>query len=169
MTADKLDKFWLLATFLLIIIIIVGAILVRNGNDKGRPIEFISSQPEAVQGGISVEGAVKNPGIYQLKAGDTLDTVFQAAGGTDSTADMSQISLYVPRSGENEKPQLIDLNRADLWLLCSLPDVGDVKAQAIIDFRRKHGLFKNIHELTSVPGIGESTYEKIKNLITIAP
>jgi competence protein ComEA len=169
MTADKLDKFWLLATFLLIIIIIVSAVLIRNGNDRGRPIELVSSQPDAHIGSVSVEGAVANPGIYQLKTGDTLDAVIQAAGGTADAADLSRISLYIPGAGENKKAQLIDLNRADLWLLCSLPDIGKVKAQAIIDYRQEHGLFNDIHEVTGVPGLGESTFEKIKNLITVTP
>jgi competence protein ComEA len=169
MTADKFGKFWLLATFLLIIIIILSSIIIRTRSDKGRPIEIVSSPNNPVEGSVFVEGAVNNPGLYQLKAGDTLDTIIQAAGGTDSDADMSRISLYFPGSGENDKAQLIDLNRAEIWLLCSLPDIGDIRARAIIDYRREHGLFKNIHEITSVPGIGESTFEKIKGFITIAP
>ncbi|MBN1189363.1 MAG: helix-hairpin-helix domain-containing protein [Dehalococcoidales bacterium] len=169
MKTEKPDKLWLLATFLLIFIIILSAFLIRNGNDRGRPIEFVTAQNDDFKGNIHIEGAVNNPGIYRIKEGETLESVIQAAGGVKSTADMSRISLYVPGLEESAKSQLIDLNRAEVWLLRALPDIGDVKAQAIIEYRREHGFFKDKHEITRVPGIGESTYEKIKDLITITP
>lgn len=169
MTTDKYGKFWLLATFLLIFIIVLSSLLIGTRSDRGRPIELISSPGLSVEGSITIEGAVNNPGTYQLRSGDTVDAVFQAAGGPDSSADTSRISLFVPCLGEKGNAQLVDLNRADIWLLCSLPDIGNVRAQAIVEYRMKHGRFEDIHEITSVPGIGESTFEKIKELITITP
>jgi len=49
-----------------------------------------------------------------------------------------------------------------------LPGIGEVRAQAIIDYRRQNGPFHNISELTKVEGIGTATYEQIKQLITVA-
>jgi comEA protein len=64
-------------------------------------------------------------------------------------------------------PQKIDINRAEAWLLEALPGIGPSKAQAIIDYREQNGGFSDIVEITNVPGIGESIYNDIKNLITV--
>jgi competence protein ComEA len=49
----------------------------------------------------------------------------------------------------------------------TLPGIGEVKAQAIIDYRTKNWPFKSIHDIVNVSGIGEKTFEKIENLITV--
>jgi comEA protein len=126
MTADKLNRFWLLATFLLILIIILGVIIIWTRYDRGSPLE-ISAAPAAT-------------------------------GGTP---------VYVEREGG--KSQLIDLNRAEIWLLQVLPGIGAIRAQAIIDYRTQNGPFRDIQEITRVPGIGDSTFEKIKEYITVTP
>jgi len=66
--------------------------------------------------------------------------------------------------GANDK---ININTAGLEELDSLPDIGPTKAQAIIDYRTQNGLFVQIEDIMKVPGIGEITFEKIKDLITI--
>jgi comEA protein len=65
------------------------------------------------------------------------------------------------------EPQRIDINRAEAWLLEALPGIGPSKAQAIIDYRQQNGGFGHIAEITEVPGIGQDTYEKIKDFITV--
>jgi len=60
----------------------------------------------------------------------------------------------------------ININSADKETLMSLPGIGEVKANAIITYRQKHGGFSNKEELTNVSGIGEKTYEKLAQLIT---
>ena len=65
------------------------------------------------------------------------------------------------------QPQKIDINRAEAWLLQALPGIGPGKAQAIIDYRQQNGGFSNIVEITEVPGIGDSIYEDIRDLITV--
>lgn len=62
---------------------------------------------------------------------------------------------------------LININTADLALLDTLPGIGPAKAQAIIDYRDTNGLFGTIEEIKNVSGIGEATFENIKNLITV--
>ena len=49
----------------------------------------------------------------------------------------------------------------------TLPGIGPSKAKAIIQYREEHGTFKKIEDLKSVSGIGEKTFEKLKDLITI--
>jgi len=49
----------------------------------------------------------------------------------------------------------------------TLPGIGPTKAEAIIDYRNKNGLFKELIELMNVSGIGEKTYEQLLEKITI--
>ena len=61
----------------------------------------------------------------------------------------------------------ININTADLNRLKDIPGIGDVKANSIIMYREENGGFKTIDELKNVDGIGEKTFEKIKNNIKI--
>ncbi|MFC1915790.1 ComEA family DNA-binding protein [Chloroflexota bacterium] len=90
------------------------------------------------------------------------------AGGISAAADLNQLKLYIPEVNGEEPPQKVNINRAEAWLLQALPGIGEVRAQAITDYRQQNGRFKNINELTKVEGIGTATYEKLKHLITIA-
>ncbi len=160
--------YWAPIVILLIAIIAVGGIVAWLRYSPGQPIEiFLPPQPE-LQGEIYVGGAVCNPGFYPLKAGDSMESVIQAAGGTTGSADLSRLELCIPRVGGEQPAQKIDINRAEAWLLEALPGVGEVKAQAIIDYRSQNGPFHNINELTEVKGISISTFEQIKHLITVA-
>lgn len=124
-----------------------------------------SGQP--VEGEIYIGGAVGSPGAYPLRAGDSIEALVQAAGGTTSSANLSGLKLYIPREGEQE-PQKVDINRAEVWLLEALPGIGETRARAIIAYRERNGPFRNINELTRVEGIGVATCEQIKHLITVA-
>lgn len=61
----------------------------------------------------------------------------------------------------------ININTADLDSLQRLPGIGKVKAEAIIEYRESIGGFKTKEEIKKVRGIGEKTFEKIKDLIVI--
>ncbi|GAH27253.1 unnamed protein product, partial [marine sediment metagenome] len=99
-----------------------------------------------------IGGAVNNPGFYPLKAGDSIDDVIRAAGGTSVKTDASRLKLYIPEVGKEEPPQKVNLNRAEAWLLQALPGIGETRAQAIINYRQQNGQFDNINELTKVEG-----------------
>ncbi len=62
---------------------------------------------------------------------------------------------------------LININTADVELLCQLPGIGPKTAERIIEYRKMMGRFKSIEEITNVRGIGPKKFEKIKNLITV--
>jgi competence protein ComEA len=167
MASDKLSRLWLLATFILITVILVSCLIIWARHEKGQPLTISSPQPSNLQGHIYVDGAIRNPGTYPFRAEDRILDIVLASGGTDKNADFSQIRLYIPQNNAGEQPQKIDINRADAWLLQALPNIGEVRAQAIIDYRHQVGYFRNIEELAKVPGISNSTLEKIKAFITI--
>jgi competence protein ComEA len=62
----------------------------------------------------------------------------------------------------------VDVNTATSAELEALKDIGPVKAKAIVEYRKKHGAFKSIDELTKVPGIGAHTLQKIKGELTLS-
>lgn len=66
-----------------------------------------------------------------------------------------------------EPPMLVNINSAPQETLKQLPFIGPVKAQAIVQYREKHGKFKKTSDIIKIPGIGKKTYEQIKDLIMI--
>jgi competence protein ComEA len=61
----------------------------------------------------------------------------------------------------------VNLNTATLDELVALPGIGPAKAQAIVDYRVKHGGFKSVEELKDVKGIGAKRFEKLKAELTV--
>ena len=169
MTPDKVNRLWLLATFILIIIILIGSLAIWLGRDRGREILFSTQSQKGISPeNIVLNGAVAFPGSYPLKQNDTINDLFSAAGGLNTNADLSNIIIIVPQIKNGISPQKIDINRAEVWLLQALPGIGEVRANAIVDYRLQNTPFKNIEEIMLVPGLNESTFEKIKSLITIS-
>jgi len=58
--------------------------------------------------------------------------------------------------------------RAEPWLLEALPGIGETRVQDIVDYRNENGPFKRIEDLLQVKGIGEGTFEKTKDYITVS-
>ena len=63
---------------------------------------------------------------------------------------------------------LIDLNTASVDLLDTLPDIGPVRAQAIVDYRERNGPFQSVEDIINVSGIGSATYEAVRDLVTVS-
>ena len=63
--------------------------------------------------------------------------------------------------------QLISINSATISELCTLPGIGESTAEKIIEYRNNYGSFNSLEELKNISGIGEKKYEKIKELITL--
>lgn len=61
----------------------------------------------------------------------------------------------------------INLNRATVAELMTLPYVGEKTAKEIIEYREKHKGFKSVEELKAIKGIGKKKYDSIKDLVTV--
>jgi competence protein ComEA len=161
-------KWWVVAAICLAAITIAGGTVIWTGHGDGRELEISTAPEEQFSGQIVVSGEVNNPGLYPLSAGDTVADILQAAGGETANADTDRLELDVPGQGQTDIPQKVDINRAEAWLLAALPGIGEARAQAIVDYRRQHGPFRDINELLKVPGMGDVIFENIKNLITVS-
>ncbi len=86
-------------------------------------------------------------------------------------ADESVTDLIIPDSGgeygrkKQDPGGRIDINSADTALLSTLPGIGEKTAQKIVNYRETNGRFTCTEDIMKVPGIGESKYEAIKDLI----
>jgi len=76
----------------------------------------------------------------------------------------SLLPLGAQSKPESEK---ININTASATDLDKLPRIGPKVAQRIIDYRKEHGPFKKIEEIMKVKGIGEKTFARLKDLITV--
>jgi competence protein ComEA len=59
----------------------------------------------------------------------------------------------------------VQLSTATLEQLDSLPGVGPVTAQKILDYRQEHGAFHSVDELDAVPGIGPKRLDQLRDLV----
>ncbi len=93
-----------------------------------------------------------------------------AAGMTDDSESSEHVSAAATSEFEPDNASdtvLININTASAEELKELPGIGDVLAQRIIDYRSTHGPFSSKIDITNVSGIGEKTYEKICDLISV--
>jgi len=136
---------------------------------------------------VDVVGAVRRAGLYRLRDGSRIDDAITAAGGPTAKAQLSAVNLAAPvADGEQvvvpgrgaggaaaasppaagSSPSApLDLNSATLEQLESLPGIGPVTAQKILDYRQAHGAFHAIAELEGVPGIGPAHMAQLKGLV----
>lgn len=84
-------------------------------------------------------------------------------------ATPAQALAQIRGQSTQTKSALINPNTASLAELMSLPGVGQTKARAIIAYRHQVGTFSTLDEITQVSGIGNKTYAKFKDRLTLAP
>ncbi|MFC2050369.1 helix-hairpin-helix domain-containing protein [Chloroflexota bacterium] len=166
--SNYLNKYWFLIIAFLLVSLVSGGILLAIKQSSHKPVEISLSRlvPIQCEGEIYIGGSVANPGFYPLRADDSIEALIRAAGITPDT-DTGKITIYVPKTDEVSQPQRINLNRAEAWLLDALPGIGADKAQAIVDYRNQHGVFHRIEDILNVQGIGNTTLNTIRDLISL--
>lgn len=152
-----------------------------------------SSASTAKTVAIDIKGAVKRPGVYQLKAASRVNEALIAAGGPLANADLRQVNLakqlmdqqliYIPVVGESQpvampadasstnssadNSAMVNLNTATKEQLCQITGIGDKKADLILQYRQEHGQFKSVEELQEITGFGEKTVAKLKEHLAV--
>jgi competence protein ComEA len=140
---------------------------------------------------VDVAGKVRRPGVATLPAGSRVVDAIRKAGGARPGVDLTSLNLarvlvdgeqilvgVAPAPGvaasASSQPGaasadggLVNLNTATLAQLDSLPGVGPVTAQKILDWRTAHGAFTAVDELLEVDGIGEKTLADMAPHLTL--
>lgn len=137
---------------------------------------------------VHIDGEVRALDVYALEPDARVDDGIAAAGGITERADLRSLNraallqdgqrIRIPAietagggaaapeaTTEQTSPFPLDLNTADLAALQTLPGIGAVKAQAIIDWRDQNGLFTSVDDLLSMTGIGPVTVEALRPLV----
>ena len=194
---------------LIVIIVGVGIALYKNINSENNFIinraSDISENNPAIQIEIPpliihIAGAVKNPGVYQLRSTDRIVDAVKIAGGASEEANLDLVNLaallkdgqkiIIPYKTYSETGEeintntynyvssayssspvsasaKININTADANMLQTLPGIGPVLSERIIEYRNQNGLFGVIDDVKDVSGIAEKKYEGIKDLICV--
>ena len=142
---------------------------------------------------VHISGEINNPGVYEIREEQRLEDLIKEAGGLTNEADdrnlnlaqilEDQMKIYIPNINEenllentdrnqealpvsNTASSLVNINTANKDELMSLPNIGDKRADAIIEYRKTQK-FEKIEDIKNVTGIGEKYYEALKDLITV--
>lgn len=142
---------------------------------------------------VDISGAVVNPGVYEVDSQTRLFQVIEMAGGLTENADMDSLnraeivydgqkiivgilgepSAAASESSGSQSAQSgiingkVNLNLAGSATLQTIPGIGPSKAERIIDYRNTNGRFRKIEDIMNITGIGEKTFESIKDYITV--
>ena len=179
----------------LVLILLLGRLVLGAGTTTpAAPLPPPPAQGAGVTGlpssrvVVDVVGAVRRPGLYRLPQGSRIADAVTRAGGATPKADLAQVNLAAPladgeqvvvpkrgavagpaSSGGGATPGApsapVQLSTATLEQLDTLPGVGPVTAQQILDYREKHGAFSSVDALDAVPGIGPKRLEQLRELV----
>ena len=144
---------------------------------------------------VFVSGAIQDEGVYSLPEGSRVQDAVSAAGGFADDASTDALNLArilqdgeqirIPTEAESDQDaypdlestaetsaaqegdQLVNINNASAQELESLPGVGEVTAQKIVDDRQAQGPFSSKEDLKRVSGIGDKKYEALADLICV--
>lgn len=161
--------------------------IATAGSSPAGSASASTSAPQTVV--VDVAGKVRHPGVYRLPAGARVEDALRAAGGARPNVDLNRLNLAAvvvdgeqipvgiraavgaPAGGGGGDPSAasgpVDLNTATLEQLETLPGVGPVLGQRILDWRDQHSGFTSIDQLDDVPGIGTTRLSELTPLVTV--
>ena len=137
---------------------------------------------------VDIGGEVAMPGVYEVNEGTRLFEVIERAGGLTEEADIDEINraetvfdgqkIMIGAIGDTaqtdekgnsnyEDEGKVNINTADSAELQSIPGIGPSKAERIIEYRESQGRFKTVEDIKNISGIGNKTFESIKEYITV--
>ena len=177
------------AALLALVLFVGGRVFAHAGTAvpapplPAAPLTTTATAPSEVV--VDVAGAVRHPGLYRLAQGARVADALRRAGGATRRADLSLVNLaqlvadgeqvLIPRRGEaaaagptgssGVSTGPVHLNSATVEQLDTLPGVGPVTAQRIVDYRAKHGAFSSVDELDAIPGIGPARLDQLRDLV----
>jgi competence protein ComEA len=169
--------------------VILSFIISGRSNDGD---VVIISDPAAFEIAVEIRGAVKTPGVYRLSQDARLDELLTAAGGANADADLAPHNLarrlndaevvvierigpatpVVAEATQADSQSIsyrININTATNAELETLPGIGPVLAQRIIDDRVANGPYRDITDLARVHGISDTLIDEIRTQITVGP
>lgn len=131
---------------------------------------------------VHICGEVYFPGVYLVDEASRVCDVVQKAGGFTEEADKENVNqakkvsdgerIYIPSvyEGEDEESDsdCVNINKADVETLCTLPGIGKAKAKQIVEYRKRNGDFQSIEDIMNVAGIKEGLFSQIAPYITVS-
>ena len=175
--------------------VLLGAWYLSRGGDPAPDASPAAIKVEGDGGGgksvvVHVAGAVRQPGVYRMRANARVDDAVGRAGGATRRADLSQVNLAAqvedgrqvvvpPRvradaaggAAPAETPTTpgvpLNINTATLEQLDELDGIGPTTAQHILDYREEHGGFGSVEELGEVPGIGDVRLASLREQVRV--
>lgn len=166
-----------------VVLTIVAVFVFSKIDPKVKKAQETTTQDKADFLSITVTGQVAKPGTYVMKNGDTIDTLLISAGGPTENADANAyyettvltkgVSYYIaPLFDESDicgttEIAKVNLNTDSRDALMAVNGLGSTIATAIVNHRETNGSFTYLEEVKKVSGIGNATFEKIKNYIVL--
>ena len=164
--------------------------VIEGASGQAEGVDVASPTPSASVVVVDVAGFVRRPGVVELAVGSRVIDALKETGGVRARGDTSSLNLAqvlvdgeqvlvpsvhqlpVPPASSSTSPgavagELVDINTATLEQLDTLPGIGPVLAQAIIDWRTQNGSFTSIEQLREVSGIGDATFADLQPLVRV--
>lgn len=132
---------------------------------------------------VSISGEVTRAGTYILEKNTTLGDLISLASGVTTNADdaaydtsyllADSMSFYIaPKYNNSDVCSMdpivkVNINADDESTLQTVASIGSTVAKSIVSYRSSKGKFGRIEDIKNVSGIGNATFEKIKNYIRL--
>lgn len=177
----------------LLVLVVAWRHATASSGSAAAPLRVAPVRPSAAGGAsppaapglvVDVVGAVRRPGLVRLARGARVADAVARAGGLTRRAERSGVNFAAPVSdGEQVVVPVhgagggavagsaagtagpVSLSSATADQLDTLPGIGPVTAQKIVDYRTRHGAFSSVDELDAIPGIGPARISELQGLV----